>query len=91
MSDQETRDQLDALYEEIDTLLLEGKFDEVNTRLMRVNVRELDPLLTVGWLGITLRDKKKLSNRPVFYDRVEMNFYDRYPAKKAKELLKGLE
>lgn len=91
MSDQETRNQLDALYEKIDTLLLEGKFEGVNTRLMRLNVQELDPLLTVGWLTITLRDKKKLSNRCVLYDRIEMHFYDRYSAKEAKKLLDGLE
>jgi len=92
MSDAETEDRaIDKLYEEIDDLLLAGKFDEVNARLLRVKPGELEPLIALGWLTITFAAKHKLSNRSVYYDRVEMNFYSRFPAKRAKKLLDGLE
>ena len=69
-----TADQLDELYDRIDDWLLEGSFDKVDQELCSVNVFEIEPVIIVGYLAITLADKSKLKNRLSFWHQAKHFF-----------------
>ena len=65
-----TDKQLDAIYNDIDDLLLGGNFQEVDVILSKIpEDAEIDILL--AYLTITFAAKSKLKNRAAFYSMVE--------------------
>lgn len=82
-------DALDALFQEIDDLLLEGKFDEVDARLREYNPSEVGEELAIGMLVITLAAKRKLKDREGYLQRVRTYLKDKHP-NRVERILKGL-
>ena len=61
----------DILFEQIDTLLTEGRFDLVDQILEGIDIEWMLDDLLVGYLSITLAASHELKERAVFYEKVE--------------------
>ena len=83
--------KLDILYLWIDTLLLAGRFEEVDRILAAVDVERLRTAVLLGYLTITFAAKHMLDNRDAFYERVRKRVVETEPAKDVPGLLGGLE
>ena len=77
---------LDFIYDTIDDWLLEGKEDEVNQVLERVNIDSCANTYLIGYLTITRG--KSLTSRPQFFQQVKEKLQREG---RALTLLRGLE
>jgi hypothetical protein len=79
---------LDIIYDQVDEMLLAGKFDDVDHLLGGIDVGMLSVDLLIGILTATLPARQRLANRPLFYARVEQALTERGELKTG--LLEGL-
>lgn len=86
--------QLDEIYDKIDDLLKEGKFDIVDNILKSVSndIKQTSIDILLGYLTITFVAKSKLKNRQILLDKTKEEFNQREELKdeNVTELLKGL-
>lgn len=83
--------KIDRIYDKIDRLLCEGKFDIVDKILENIPTTHLCIDLLISFLVITLPAKTKLRNRAHFYIKVERNILWHYGRKNIDKLLAGLK
>lgn len=83
-------DELDKIFDKVDMLCEDGKFEELDALIQDVEPRSIGTDLTVGWLTITRAAADKLKNRGALVDRARVFFTDVSPHS-AHELLNGLE
>ena len=81
--------QLDELYDSVDDLLRENKFDEVDQMLQDVNLRQAGVIKMIGYLTITFPVRSALAYRSKFYEAVRQELIAL--GRNADALLKGLE
>ena len=81
---------LDRLFDEIDTLLIDGKFDEVDDFIKSIEIPAMSIEYLLGVLTITLQAQDKLKSRSTFFALVEI-YFDGKEIKDRKKLLMGLE
>lgn len=61
--------EIDAVYNEIDDLLLSGDFKTCNNILSKLNPSELSKALIISYLIVTYRAREKLPERLEFSNR----------------------
>lgn len=83
-------DILDHMYDTIDDMLIDGKFEEVDDLLNRVNVEQLSITLMLGYLTITLPWRSLSKCRAALYARIDARLREIDPARR-ESLLRGLE
>tara|TARA_Y100000310_G_scaffold23441_1_gene22506 strand:+ start:171 stop:431 length:261 start_codon:yes stop_codon:yes gene_type:complete len=83
-----TSSELDKIYETIDTLFQEGKFEEVNQKLKEMPTMGEDIDILLGYLTVSLSAADKLSYRSEFYHKVEKEL--RSHPEYTSSLLQGL-
>lgn len=66
-----TDSAIDALFDRVDDMLLEGRFQDVNQEMVALNVSELDTDTIITWLSITLAAHDKLPARDALVMRCE--------------------
>jgi hypothetical protein len=66
-----TYNELDEIYERIDSLMKEGKFNEIDRELQRMDINSTDINIILAYLTTTLPVRSKLSNRKKFYSEFE--------------------
>ena len=64
-------DAIDLLFDHIDEMFLEGRFEECNDLLPKIDLEKMDTYLLVGLLSITFAAKNKLSYHPEFESKIE--------------------
>ena len=82
---------LDILFQYIDGLFTENKFDQVNDFLTQVDIELLDTNLMVGVLSITLPGAPTVPARDHLYRKIKNYLYKHEPANRAKRLIEGLK
>jgi tetratricopeptide (TPR) repeat protein len=80
---------IDLVFERIDALLREGRFDSCDEVLRAVDTRRLSTSLMVAFLSITLAAKDELKSRAALVDRIEARLGDVEP-ERLEGLLSGL-
>lgn len=90
---EETIDQaMDVLFDWIDDLLIEERFEEVGEILSSMRIREYSLNILIGMLSITYCAKALIgSPRSSFYDRVFVKILTTEGADRIPGLLGGLE
>ncbi len=83
-------EMLDAVYNEIDDLLLAGDFEVANQILVEADIERMSELAMLAVLTITLRACLVLSARAALYEKVEKRIWELRPAE-ADGLLRGLK
>ena len=83
-------DELDKIFDKVDMLCTDGKFEELDALIQDVEPRAIGTDLTVGWLTITRAAAHKLKNRDAMVERARQFFMDVAPHSVA-DLLNGLE
>jgi len=79
----------DYLFESIDDLHLEGRFDIVDEIIENINLSKFNNYFLVGLLSITFPARSKLKNRTSMVNRIEYQFELRCP-NRIPELIGGL-
>jgi hypothetical protein len=88
MADESTEADIDFIYNTVDLMLRDGRFDLVDELLRQVDVKnKVDVLL--AYLTLTLPAKSKLLQRASFFERVKQELTQRGEYREA--LLTGLE
>lgn len=83
--------KLDEAYSNIDNMLFDKRFDDVEELFETIDVENTDPLILLSILTATDSWKKILNNRESFYKRVEIVVRQKFKRKKAEELLYDLK
>ena len=78
-----TDNEIDIIYDRIDDLLSDGKFNEVDNMLKNLDVNRIDEDEMLSYLTITAAAKNILLNRKAFFEKVK--------TKLSPEVLSGLE
>ena len=82
-------DELDLIYDSIDSLLFDGNFEFVDECLRIIDCEKIDTDLLLGWATITFAARSKLSHRKEFMKR--MSHIIRQRGEMEDGLLNGLE
>jgi hypothetical protein len=80
---------MDLLFDNVDEMLCDGKFKEVDDLLETMDLSILNTTLLIGLLSITSAAKNKLKNRASLVQRIEEIFKVTDP-ERVDRLLKGL-
>ncbi len=80
---------LDAMYKEIDDLLIDGKYAAVDEILRQVHVDAQSLTMLLGYLTITFMFKDSLSERQPLLEKIRHKAEVEAPAR-AERLLAGL-
>jgi hypothetical protein len=84
-------DQLDYIFQTIDELLLDGKFDEVDTIIIKfIDDNDFSLDLYVGFLTITGVWLEKLKYRNLLRKYAYNKGLEKYNSRDVKNILKGL-
>ena len=85
--------QLDEIFETIDELAEQERWEDIDRRLETVSKRipGTTPAVLIGYLTITYDMKKHLKKRDTFYKSVVRRMRDTFPHDRAESLTKGLE
>lgn len=90
-SNKSARRALDVMFSNVDELLREGKFDDVNDLIKDIDLSRLSTTSIVGLLGITLPAYDKLLYRATLANDAETEFRKRGESEvRIKNLLKRL-
>jgi hypothetical protein len=84
-------DEIDDVFANIDNMLYDERFVEVDEMLESTIVPETDLLVLLSLLTATDPWKDKLTHRPKFYRKVESAICEKYARRHAEELLYGLK
>jgi hypothetical protein len=84
-------DLLDYIFDIIDNLFIEKKFELVNTLFESIDVNLLTIDSIVGILTITHNCKDKLPFRSSFYKQAYKILNDQYPSEEVNQILGGLD
>lgn len=84
------REKLDEIFNRVDDLLLDGKFDEVDKELRGLNPDTLDTTSSLGYLTITFAAKRRLKARAAFLSAVRQKLTAERPSE-VEALLSGLD
>lgn len=68
---------LDVIYDIINDALLEGKFDDVNSVLINIDIRKLNDTQLLGMLSITYAAHHRLPYRAEFFKKCYREFQNR--------------
>lgn len=90
VAERRVRHAIDVLFERMDDLFLEGKFQEADRILSSVDVEKLDENLMVGFLTITFAAKEHLNNRDALYQHIEDKLRQTLTPGELSSLLQGL-
>ena len=84
--------QLDRIYDEIDDFVLDGKFEEVDKILEKVDVDKEEITILIGYLTITLVPKRHLYARSELYRKIfhRLVYKDKVNPDRLYGLLSGL-
>lgn len=87
-----TDKRLDEIFDKLDDLGLEGKFEEVDKELAKVDVDNEDEyVILLGYLTITFYMAPFLKNRTALYDKIRNKFInDGTPMERVNRLLGNL-
>ena len=88
---EELNSKLDYITSNIDELLWDYNYDDVENLFEHINMETTNPLVLLSMLTITDSWKKYLPKRVIFYDKVERIVLEKFSKKKAKELLYDLK
>lgn len=89
VKDEKSDDALDLLFEKVDDLLVEGRMEQCDRLLKKIDEKRLDTSLLVGVLSITLPAKTSLKERPSFFERAKTRLQELAPGR-SERLLSGL-
>lgn len=84
-------DCLDWLFDKVNDLQLEGKFDEIDQFMYQLDLTKIDPTAMLGVLSITYAGESKNAARKDFYDRVKTRLSEIFSADRVENMLQGLE
>lgn len=84
-----TDEALDLLYDSFDSMMREGKFEEIDTKLETIVVNDCSIDFMLGILTATLPGADRLKRRSVFFNDVKTVLIDR--GEYEDGLLAGLE
>lgn len=84
-----TDGELDKIYELVDKLCWESKWDEINQLLVEANT-EANLTLRLGWLTITSCVKSKLPYRSTFYD-CTWQMLGEFTEQRKQSIMEGLQ
>jgi hypothetical protein len=90
VAEHRVRPAIDILFEHMDDLFLEGRFQEADKILSLVDVEKLDENLMVGFLTITSAAKDHLNNRDALYRQIEDRLGQKLTPGELNSLLQGL-
>lgn len=92
LSAQEKTDcAIDVIFNYMNNLLVEGKFEFCDRILSEVALTRIPPVLMISFLTITAAAKPKLKNRHRFFSIVQRLIVQERGEKGAQRLLNGLE
>lgn len=82
---------IDKIYQEIDGLLLNGKFDEIDVILDNLNIDDFPTSILISYLTITLPIMKRSTSREHLFNRILDKFQSDPTTKdRIRRLLGGL-
>lgn len=87
----DTDEKIDRIYDKIDRLLYEGKFDVVDKILGNVTTKYLNSDFLITFLTVTLPAKSKLLNRPRLYHHTSYYILCCYGNDYKNKVLDGLK
>lgn len=83
--------RLDEIYNEIDTLLLDGEYAEVDDILSKVSVETEKIEILLGYLSITTQFAEVLLERLPLFNKIEDKAKHEFPPERAEKILRGLK
>ena len=83
------RRQLNRVFRELDGLLQDGKFEEVDDILAVVDIDNLPPTVVLGYLTITIPASKELKNRHSYFLKAREVLTKKIGSERTEKLLKG--
>ena len=86
----QARHAIDVIFQHMNSLLMERRFDDCNEILRKTELRRISPMLMAAFLTITAAARKELKNRPVFFENVRLLVEAERGPEDAKRLLVGL-
>ena len=86
----QARHAIDVVFQHMNRLLMEGRFEDCDEILSRVELRRIPPMIMAAFLTITAAARKELKNRPVFFENVRLLVEAERGPEDAKRLLVGL-
>lgn len=89
VSQAELEDAIDLLFEQVDDLLLAGRFNDCDKILQKVDIDRLETNLMIGLLSVTLAAAKELPNRALVMSAIRESLTRSDPAR-VERLLNGL-
>jgi len=87
----EPRRAIDAIFQEVNSLLVASRFDDCDQLLRRIDLDRIPPLLLASFLTITVAAKEQLPTRAEFYRQVRDRVETQRGVEGANRLLAGLE
>ena len=82
---------IDVIFEHVNGLLIEGRFDVCDRILAEVDIARIPPVLMISFLTITAAAKPQLHNRDSFFRNVAGVIARERGERAAERLLNGLE
>ncbi len=82
---------IDVIFEHVNSLLIEGRFEACDRILAEVEIARIPPVLMISFLTITAAAKPQLHNRDSFFRNVAGVIARERGARAAERLLDGLE
>ncbi len=80
---------LDKIYDNFDTLMRNGEFEEIDKILDRIQPEDYSPTLLIGYLTATMAATRQLKSRPALFKRIKKHLDDM--GRNEPGLLDGLE
>ena len=81
----------DIVFDNIDRMLCDGSFSQINALLKRVEVEKLNSTLMRSFMTITAAARDKLPARKPLYDKIYARMIELKGQEKADKILKNLE
>lgn len=88
----EQREALDFLFDTVDDMLLDGKFEEVNELLKKAPLNEFSTTIQIGFVSITYAAKEKLPAYSLTLEIIRKNFLEAgFEKSRIQSLLQGFD
>jgi hypothetical protein len=85
------RKAIDVVFDNIDNLCCEQKFEEIDEILSKADLDRLDENLIVAFLTISFGAKNYIKQRASFYEKAKLKLLGSENENVVKEILNGLE
>jgi len=85
------RKAIDVVFDNIDNLCCEQRFEEIDEILSKVDLDRLDENLIVAFLTISFGAKNYIKQRASFYEKAEFKLLEAKDPDVVKQILNGLK